>query len=177
MVYSIKGRIACSLMLACLQLGSEVSAKRVAPPDELRIGSSSEFWNARSLDSNYLEGLCDGLGSNAQFMLGELSCSDALPVKGRSRKYRFCGVRVGDPEQATNYFNEFYRSSEHSDLAPWMAVAAFNDKVCGENIITSRMSKIQAQSKCNRKAANMYEEGVSPEARKKQQEYCASLAK
>lgn len=171
-------RLTCALFSLCM-FSAGIAAKQPVEFPEMRIASDAEQWQARSIASKdgYLEGLCNGLGNSNQNKIAELFCNDAPPSGKTKRAYRFCGIRAGDPTKAIAIADQFYSNTDHSDLAAWVLVASYNDQSCGENLIKSRMSSMQKKFKCHRMAANMLNPAYSPEAQRKQIEFCNSLDK
>lgn len=145
---------------------------------DIQVGSKAELWLQRSIvdKTAYLEGLCEGYGSDLRSSLGALYCKPSATYD-KTNKSRFCSamwVLSDDSNPGIRYFDTFYRDRGHSDLPAWAAVASYNDKACGENTISSNLGKFQKHLKCLRDLTNMGF-SIAPEARKKQAEYCDTL--
>ena len=152
---------------------SSVASAQLTNPSDMRIGSESALWLRRSPleKETYLEGLCTGLRSAPGLdYLIEITCK---PISSPPHVFRFCGMLYSKPIDATKEFDRFYKEGNNSDIPNWAAVGAYNDRVCGENNVIHRMSKIQERRKCYRVLANIGD--VVKEVRKRQQEHCDKL--
>lgn len=163
-------------LVAILPINSNSTTNAKLP--DIQVGSSAELWFQRSIveKAAYLEGLCEGYQSDLRSNLGAPKCKPS-PTLDKANKSRFCSA-MWNPSDDSNpgikYFDTFYGDQAHSDLPAWAAIASYNDKVCGENAITSNLSKFQKHLKCGRDLMNMGF-SIAPEARKKQAEYCDTL--
>ncbi len=158
--------IACFLAIVTIQ----------APAQELpQIGSSAELWAQRTAKGKvtYLEGVCEGLDAFQQYALGELFCSASqVPLKGR-----FCLlVNTRDGKDAVAYVDRFYRNRQQTDIPIWAVIGTYNDDSCSENVVTSRLPKMQKILECRRQSISMARnQGVASEAIKAQQAHCKDL--
>lgn len=146
--------------------------------DDVRVGSSAQLWFQRSPSEKevFLEGLCEGFMAGPTSNLHLMYCADDLPKDPNDKGWnkRFCGLVSIEPRKAVEYLDAFFKQRKYSDVANWAAIAAYNDKACGEQAVTPSLPRMQAKNECHRALANM-SRSVATEARKKQREHCASL--
>ena len=146
-----------------------------AATQEFIIGSPAQIWGHRSTleKYNFLLGMCEGLQTSDQYKLGESFC-DRTQLLG---KYRFClSVNGNDGKDAIAYFDRFYQNKNQTEIFYWAAIAAYNDKACKENLVTSNLPQMQRRNECLRQSFNMVtNKGVGPEAKKAQDAYCKTL--
>jgi hypothetical protein len=146
-----------------------------AVTQEFIVGSPAQLWGRRSTleKSNFLEGMCAGFQTSDQYKLGELFC-DTTQSAGR---YRFCfSVNVNGGRDAIAYLDLFYQNKNQTEIFYWAAIAAYNDKACKENLVTSNLPQMQRRNECLRQSFNMVtNKGVGPEAKKAQDAYCKTL--
>lgn len=140
------------------------------------IGSPSEIWAQRNFKDKvtYLEGICDGLSTSNHDALGELFCSSPT---SNSAKTRFCLlVHSADGKEAVAYVDRFYQNRQRREIPIWAVIGAHNDGVCSEDVVTSRLPKMQKIMQCRRQTMNLITTpGISPDTVKTQQAHCKSL--
>jgi hypothetical protein len=159
------------LLFAILLISTGVSAQS-SDETVFRIGSPAVIWNQRgSKKGAYLDGMCEGLGSNKGSTGGDFVCQP-----GPQRGLRFCTLvhRDDAKREAISVIDNFYKDKQHSHIPMWAAIAVYNDKACGENTVLSVVSKMQKRNEC---LYILMEVGLAltSEARKKQEAHCEAL--
>jgi hypothetical protein len=124
------------------------------------IGSQRQLWEQRSdaEKRGFLLGLCEGLKHYASNPLVEnVFCSD---FRGPGKVApRFCGaLHDAKGKKALQFFDQFYKDADHSDVPNVYAIAAFNDQACGENKSEQAIKNSQAIGKCHRQLYQLVDE-------------------
>ena len=160
-------------LLCCLVL---LSLAALADPQDIHVGSQAALWGQRTPVQKvaFLEGMCEGLAGQGRSKLSDLSCGSSFTAGGGTR---FCFLVHSDsPTRAVAYVDRFYSERTQTEVPLWAVVAAYNDKSCKEDTITSKLPQMQKRNECIRQAANMLASpGVSSAARQAQEAHCEAL--
>ncbi len=137
---------------------------------EVYIGSVAELWEQRSSDEKlaYLDGMCDGLKETGRREIAGWTCSSDLTA---NKAFRFCGL---DRATGSKFVTTFLADKKQSEVDIAAIAAAYNDRTCKENNVTSKIRSIHDRAACFRQYSNMGT-ATSPEARSKQLQHCNTL--
>lgn len=123
------------------------------------IGSEQYRWKQRTMQEKqaYLDGLCSALSAGANLKMGVGRCKSekANDITYILSPQRFCFANAVDRARGVEHFDLFYANPEHSEVPNWAVVAAYNDKVCGEDVVMSRLKKLQEHGRCMHELVNM----------------------
>lgn len=146
---------------------------------------SPTFWWTKMKDSekaSYISGLCDAFGSTNSSH-GETLCKPINKLgTAEVPVFRFCVARysftksgVVDEMPGVREFERFFSDEGHSHLPSWVAIAAFNDKACGENSVLPKLAALQEKGRCEYQLSTMRFNRFPAQSISAQEEVCKKL--